>query len=77
MEEKGIHNKYVTGIKDMYEIVVTSIRTSKRSKEIEFPLTVGLHQGSSLRHYLFTLVINELTNIAQREVLHHSLMKFC
>jgi len=77
MEEKEINDKYVKFRKDMYEGVVTGVRTSKRYGGVNFPLIVGLHRGSSLRHYLFTLVINELTNIILCEVLHHLLMKLC
>ncbi|KAG5602101.1 hypothetical protein H5410_033471 [Solanum commersonii] len=41
MEEKEIHDKYVKFRKDMYEGVVTGVRTSKRYGGVDFPLTVG------------------------------------
>ncbi len=34
----------------------------------EFPITIGLHQGSTLSRYLFALVIDELTRLSQDEV---------
>lgn len=42
----------------MYNRVVISVRTSGG---IEFPITIGLHQGSALSSYLFALMIDELT----------------
>ena len=47
-------------IRDMYEGVVTTIR-SPAGETNEFSITVGLHQGSILSTYLFALVMDELT----------------
>ena len=44
----------------MYEGSMTTIKTICGVTN-EFPVTIGLHQGSSLSPYLFTLVIEELT----------------
>ena len=49
-------------IKDMYDIIETSVKTS------EFPITIGLHQGLTLSPYLFALVMNELTKLIQDEI---------
>jgi hypothetical protein len=49
-------------IKDMYDIIETSVKTS------EFLFTIGLHQGLTLSPYLFALVMNELTKLIQDEV---------
>ena len=48
---------YTDIIKDVYEGVVTSVRTEERS---EFPMTLVLHHGSGLSPYLFTLVLDGL-----------------
>ena len=44
--------KYITLIKDMYNNVVTSVRRSDVDSD-DFPIKIGLHQGSALSPYLF------------------------
>jgi hypothetical protein len=44
----------------MYDNVVTSVRTSNRDTN-DFPINIGLRQGSALSSYLFTLVMDEIT----------------
>jgi hypothetical protein len=51
--------KYVTLIKDMYDKVVTNVRTTDGDTNV-FPINIGLHQGSTLSPYLFALVIDEV-----------------
>jgi hypothetical protein len=51
--------QYITLIKDMYDSVVTSVRTSDGDTN-DFPINIGLHQGS-LSPYLFALVMDEVT----------------
>lgn len=46
--------------------MITSIRTI--AGEYYFPLTIGLHQGSTLRSYIFALVIDDLTKQIQYEI---------
>jgi hypothetical protein len=43
----------------MYDSVVTSIRTSDEDKN-NFPINIGLYQGSSLSPYLFALMMDEV-----------------
>jgi hypothetical protein len=52
--------KYITLIKDMYDNIVTSVRTSDMATN-DFPINIGLHQGSALSPYLFALVMDEVT----------------
>ena len=52
----------------MYERAVTSVRTTCGGTD-EFPLTIGLHQGSALSTYLLTLVMDKLTTHIQEEYL--------
>ena len=54
-------------IKDMYYGAITIIR-SLAGEMNEFPITVGLYQGSVLSPYLFALVMNELTRHIQDNV---------
>jgi hypothetical protein len=44
----------------MYDNVVTSVRTSDRDTN-DFPINMGLHQGSALNPYLFALVMDGIT----------------
>ncbi|KAJ7957951.1 Retrovirus-related Pol polyprotein LINE-1 [Quillaja saponaria] len=66
LEKKKVPTKYVEVIKDMYEGVLTRVRTVDGMTG-EFPITIGVHQGSSLSPYLFALIMDELTyNIQDR-----------
>jgi hypothetical protein len=47
-------NKVITLIKDTFDNVVTSVQTSD-GDTYGFPINIGLHQGSALSRYLFTL----------------------
>ncbi len=51
----------------MYDGAVIGLRTSWGITK-EFPVTIGLHQGSILSLYLFTLVMDELIRPIQDEM---------
>jgi hypothetical protein len=57
-------NFFYTLIKDMYDNVVTSVRTSDGDTN-DFPINIVLHQGSTLSPYLFALVMDEVTRDIQ------------
>ena len=67
MAQKQIPRKYIDIIKDMYDGVTTNVRTSVGSTE-DFPITMGVHQGSALSPFLFAIVLDELTKSIQDEV---------
>ena len=67
LEKKGVTKCYIDVIRDIYEVVVTTIR-SPAGKTSEFPITVGLHQRLALSLYLFASVINELTRNIHNDV---------
>jgi hypothetical protein len=48
----------------MYDNIVISVQTSDRDTN-DFPINIGLHQGSVLSHYLFALVMDEVTRDIQ------------
>jgi hypothetical protein len=48
----------------MYDNIVTSVRTSDGDTN-DFPINIGLHQGSALSPYLFALVMDEVTRDIQ------------
>jgi hypothetical protein len=63
LDKHKVPIKYVTLIKDMYDKFVTSVRTTDGDTNV-FPINIGLHQGSALSPYLFSLVIDEVTRRA-------------
>ncbi|KAL6507200.1 hypothetical protein OROHE_022099 [Orobanche hederae] len=67
LAKKGISRKYIDIIKDMYEGASTSVRTNVGRTE-EFPITIGVHQGSALSPFLFAIVMDELTRGIQNDV---------
>ena len=50
----------------MYDDVVTSVRACD-SETSDFPLKIGLHQGSALSPYMFALVMDVVTRDIQGE----------
>ena len=67
LEKHKVPTKYITLIKDMYDNVVTSVRTSDGDTN-DFPIRIGLHQGSALSPYLFALVMDEVTRDIQGDI---------
>jgi hypothetical protein len=67
LDKHKVPTKYVTLIKDMYDKVVTSVRTTDGDTNV-FPINIGLHQGSVLSPYLFALVIDEVTRDIQGDI---------
>ena len=47
LEKKGVPLKYIKFTKEMYDEVVSSVREQVRGILSEFPITIGLHQGST------------------------------
>jgi hypothetical protein len=67
LQKHKVSSKYITLIKDMYDNIVTSVRTSDRDTN-DFSINIGLHQGSALSPYLFTLVMDEVTRDIQGDI---------
>jgi Reverse transcriptase (RNA-dependent DNA polymerase) len=67
LKRKLVPTKYVTLIKDMYTNVVTCVRACDGESDT-FSIKIGLHQGSALSPYIFTLVMNEITKDIQRDI---------
>jgi hypothetical protein len=67
LEKKKVPTKYVNIINDMYDNVVTSVRTCDGDTDA-FPIKVGLHQGSALSPFIFALVMDEITKDIQGDI---------
>jgi Reverse transcriptase (RNA-dependent DNA polymerase) len=52
----------------MYTNIVIYVRACD-GKSDTFPIKIGLHQGSALSPYIFTLVMNEITKDIQEDIL--------
>jgi hypothetical protein len=59
LQKHKVSSKYITLIKNMYDNIVTSVQTSDGDTN-DFSINIGLHQGSALSTYLFTLVMDEV-----------------
>jgi hypothetical protein len=64
LEKHKVLAKYTTLIKNMYDNIVTSVRTSDGDTD-DFPFKIELHQGSALSPYFFDLVMDEVTRDIQ------------
>jgi hypothetical protein len=53
-------SKYITLIKDINDNIVISVRINDGYTN-NFLINIGLHQGLTLSHYLFALVMDEVT----------------
>jgi Reverse transcriptase (RNA-dependent DNA polymerase) len=51
----------------MYTNIVTCVRACDDESDT-FPIKIGLHQGSALSPYIFTLVMDEITKNIQRDI---------
>jgi hypothetical protein len=67
LQKHKVSSKYITLIKDMYDNVVTSVQISDGDTN-DFPINIGLHQGSALSPYLFALVMDEVTKAIQGDI---------
>jgi hypothetical protein len=59
LQKHKVSIKYITLIKDMYDNIVTSVRTSNGDTN-DFPINIRLYQGLALSPYLFALVMDEV-----------------
>jgi hypothetical protein len=67
LQKHKVSTKYITLIKDMYDNVVTTLWTSDGDTN-DFPINIGLHQGSALSPYLLVLVMDEVTRDIQDDI---------
>jgi Reverse transcriptase (RNA-dependent DNA polymerase) len=72
LEKKWVPTKYITLIKDMYTNIVTCDITCDSESDV-FSIKIWLHQGSALSPYIYTLVMDEITNDIQGDI-HWSML---
>ena len=66
MRRKGVSEKYVRLVQDMYRDVTAHVASCVGDTE-GFTIGVGLHQGSALSPYLFDLIMDVLSEDVRRE----------
>ena len=67
MRVKGVSEKYVRIVNDMYREATTQVRSSVGTTE-KFEVRVGLHQGSALSPYIFDMVMDVIVAEVKDEV---------
>jgi Reverse transcriptase (RNA-dependent DNA polymerase) len=67
LKRKLVPTKYVILIKDMYTNAVTCVRACYGESDT-FSIKIGLHQGSALSPYIFTLVMDVITKDIQEDI---------
>jgi len=67
LEKKGLPVAYIRIIKDMYNAVRTRVRTIVGDID-NFFIDIGLHQGSALNPFLFTIVMDKISRRIQDEL---------
>ena len=60
LRRKGVSEKLVRGVQEMYKDVATAVRLDGQHSEY-FPVEVGVHQGSVLSPLLFAAIMDEAT----------------
>ena len=60
LKGRGISLRYIEAIQDIYDRVSTNILTLVGITE-SFPIKEGLHQGSVLSPFIFTVVMDEIS----------------
>ena len=67
LKKHKVPTKYITLIKDMYKDAIMFVWTCG-GDTTDFAINIGLHQGLTLSHYLFALVMDEITKDIQGEI---------
>ena len=60
MRDKGVPERYIRLVKDMYHQCETAVRCAAGTRE-PFAVEVGLHQGSAFSPFLFAIMMDSLT----------------
>ena len=66
MRDKGVSEKYIRLVKDMYHQCETAVRCAAGTSE-PFAVEVGLHQESAFSPFLFAIMMDSLTENIRKE----------
>ena len=66
LRKEGVPEEYVNIVQHTYRSSKTQVVTQKGETEY-FPIEVGLHQGSSLSHLLFIIIMDVLTETIEKD----------
>ena len=66
MREKGVNEKYVRLVQDMYDGVTSCVNSCDGNSD-EFMIRVGMHQGSALSPYLFDFLMDVISEGVRSE----------
>jgi hypothetical protein len=67
LRRRGVDERYVKIVKDMYKGARTSVKTESGVSD-SFEVRIGVHQGSALSPYLFILVLDVVLSGVIKEV---------
>ena len=67
LNKKSVAFKYVSIIRDMYEGVVTNVRTYGGLTD-EFSITIRVHQGLTLSLFLFSIIKDEINKSIHEKI---------
>ena len=68
MRDKGVPEKYIILVKDMYHQCETVVRCAAGTSE-PFAVEVGVHQGSAFSPFLFAIMMDSLTENIRKNIL--------
>ena len=66
-KKKTVSLKYVSIIRDMYKRVVINVKTCGGLMN-KFSITIGMYQELTLNHFLFAIVMNEITKSIHEDI---------
>ena len=66
MRDKGVPEKYIRRLKDMYHQCETVVRCAAGTSK-PYAVEVGLHQGSAFSPFLFAIMMDSLTENIRKE----------
>ena len=67
MTKKSIPNKFIYMVQDINREVKADVRTCGRATK-DFPITIGLHQDSTLSPFVFATFLDKITRPKQGDV---------
>ena len=67
LKKNAVPLKYVSIIRDLYVGVVINVRTCGGLTN-EFSITIGVYRGSTLSHFIFVIIMDEITKNIHKDI---------